>query len=445
MACQDETERELVDWLKAMFAEGNSSDDSCSTLNSTSLDFFPAQAFEDWVEGSYGHGKDFSAYTIPFIIAIGLTGNIISLRVFTSTRLCKLSASLYLTALSASDTLVLLTYVLFNWLLYGLPRWPAGHRIDILNINGVCHSFLFISYTFRFISVYLIIIFTIERYIAVCWPLHRRRICTKNFAKKFIIGVHIAGGLISIYKPILSGIYPASSSPQGGILSAGEMMQFYNNNTNNHLLSNHALSDASDNLFNTAPSGHAKICTGNPDYKQLNFIMDLLYGLSITAVPFVLVTVFNFLMLRKLINRHILSGRIRAVFKESKMRIEFTVTVIAVSTCFVCLNIPYFVIWVQQFLQTVDPDDPDVLRQNSEYHRITQSNSEYISITRTIFTLNYSINFFVYCLTGTYYRGVIRNLFRCGKNKKPGHRGGHLNSTMRSSCGVSTHSHTTEV
>ena len=62
-------------------------------------------------------GKTFSAYVTPFIIAIGLAGNLISLRVFTSTQLRKLSASFYLAALSASDTIVLLTYVLGDWLM----------------------------------------------------------------------------------------------------------------------------------------------------------------------------------------------------------------------------------------------------------------------------------------------------------------------------------------
>ena len=33
-----------------------------------------------------------------------------------------------------------------------------------------------------------------------------------------------------------------------------------------------------------------------------------------------------------------------------------------------------------------------------------------IMLTRTIFNLNYSINFFVYCLTGSYYRGVIQSI-----------------------------------
>ena len=424
-----EKDHELIELMKLMFVSGNSSSntfDHCSPDNNGSLDDLPHddEMLNLIQAGSrnrtYG-GKDFYAFATPFIIAIGLTGNIISLKVFTSTRLRKLSASLYLIALSASDTIVLLTYVLFDWLMKGLPRWPMGHQIDIVNINGVCHGFLFISYAFRFISVYLIIIFTIERYIAVCRPLQRRIICTKAFAKKIIVIVHVTGTLISIYKPILSGVFSLSAASKQ---PNSQNTQFYNNGNANTIIV-----DTPSWTIGSA----GKICMRNPAYDQLNFVMELLYGLSITAIPFVVVAAFNFLMLRKLVNRQILSGQMRAVFKESKMRIEFTITVMAVSTCFVCLNIPYFVIWTQQFLQSINPEEPDVMHQTSEY----------ISITRTIFTLNYSINFFVYCLTGTYYRGIMRNLLHCGgKAKNPS---GHHSSALTSTVGLSTHSRTTEL
>jgi hypothetical protein len=133
--------------------------------------------------------------------------------------------------------------------------------------------------------------------------------------------------------------------------------------------------------------------------------MELAYGLLITAIPFMIVAVFNVLMLKELITKHFFSAPIRVVFRKSKIRIEFTVTVIAVSTCFVLLNIPYFIAWLIQNLQTFHPT----------HHIVSQRNSEALSVTRTIFSINYSINFFVYCLTGSFYRSVIKNMFGCGQ------------------------------
>ena len=73
-------------------------------------------------------GKDVYANMIPVIFIVGILGNAISLKVFTSKVMRRLSSSLYLVALSISDISVLLTYVLFDWLNHGLRRWPGGYR-----------------------------------------------------------------------------------------------------------------------------------------------------------------------------------------------------------------------------------------------------------------------------------------------------------------------------
>ena len=94
----------------------------------------------------------------------GLLGNALSLRVFAgAARMRRLSSSLYLSAISLSDCLVLLSYVLLDWLKNGLPLWPGRHSIRWIDTSGVCESFLFTSYTFRFVSIWLIVLFTIER------------------------------------------------------------------------------------------------------------------------------------------------------------------------------------------------------------------------------------------------------------------------------------------
>ena len=176
------------------------------------------------------------------------------------------------------------------------------------------------------------------------------------------------------------------------------------------------------------------ICTWNPQYKNVNFYLDLSYGLLITAIPLILVAVFNLLMLKQLISRHYLSQRtVRNMFRKSKIRIELTVTVLAVSTCFVCLNIPYFIVWLRQNLQAFDPESTDVVQRNSES----------LIVTRTIFSINYSINFFVYCLTGSYYRGILSNMFCMPKKKARQYSNYNSRQAQRSM--VSTFTNSTEV
>ena len=73
-------------------------------------------------------GLDVYAFLTPFIILIGLFGNVISLCIFRKKALRRLSASFYLRAICISDICVLLTYVLLGWLNKGLPQWPGKHR-----------------------------------------------------------------------------------------------------------------------------------------------------------------------------------------------------------------------------------------------------------------------------------------------------------------------------
>jgi len=75
--------------------------------------------------------KNVYAYLTPIIILIGIVGNSISLRVFCSQRMRKMSASIYLASLAISDTCVLLSYVLIEWLHRGMNRWPPGLSIDL--------------------------------------------------------------------------------------------------------------------------------------------------------------------------------------------------------------------------------------------------------------------------------------------------------------------------
>ena len=78
-------------------------------------------------------GNSFYAFLTPFILIIGLIGNSMSLKVFTSRVMRRLSSSIYLMALSVSDMLVLLTYVLLDWLNDGLKYWPGGYRFDTIS------------------------------------------------------------------------------------------------------------------------------------------------------------------------------------------------------------------------------------------------------------------------------------------------------------------------
>ena len=200
-------------------------------------------------------GSLFYAYFTPVIFIIGIVGNSISLMVFVCKSMRHLSASMYLASLSASDLMVLIFYVLTEWLTRGIPVLSPDSRVTFMHVNGVCHVIMYFHYVSRFLSAWLVVAFTMERYIGVCHPLHRRHICSAKSTRKIVFGLVIFSLVFNMYKPLLSKVHE---------VHPWEVM-----------------------------------CTTDPKHKQLSFVLDSVYAVSITFVPFVIITVINSLIIRK--------------------------------------------------------------------------------------------------------------------------------------------------
>lgn len=113
-------------------------------------------------------------YYTPFLVATGTIGNWLSVIVFFSTKLRKLSSSYYLAALAISDT---------GFLLAHLMTWLNMIEIKYFNTPVVCEVSIYVSMVCSFLSVYFIVAFTVERFIAVRYPLKRPSMCTVSRAK----------------------------------------------------------------------------------------------------------------------------------------------------------------------------------------------------------------------------------------------------------------------
>ena len=63
------------------------------------------------------------------------------------------------------------------------------------------------------------------------------------------------------------------------------------------------------------------------------------------------------------VGKHSVAFYLQVVVREKKIRIEFTIILVAISCAFICLNTPYFIIWCLQFQnynrgKTTSLDDP---------------------------------------------------------------------------------------
>lgn len=128
-------------------------------------------------------------YYTPLLTVTGTIGNIISVLVFFRTKLKKLSSSYYLSALCISDT----GFLLINFIL-----WLNIFNINIYSQNICCQLFTFLSGFCSALSVWFVVAFTIERFIAVIYPLKRQTMCTVNRAKSVLIGLLIVSAFHSL-------------------------------------------------------------------------------------------------------------------------------------------------------------------------------------------------------------------------------------------------------
>ncbi|XP_070183565.1 cysteinyl leukotriene receptor 2-like [Littorina saxatilis] len=313
-------------------------------------------------------GRAFYAWFTPLVLLVGVVGNTLSLCVFLSRNMRSLSASTYLAALSTADLTALIFYVLVEWLIRGLPLLRGeedsggpGGRAGVMAVNGSCQMVMYLHYVSRFLSAWLVVAFTVERYIGVCHPLRRRDICTTSSTRRCVLGLVLVSFLINVFKPLLSQVQ--------------------------HI------------------PGWGSMCTSHPSHRRLSFVLDSVYAVMITFVPFVIITVFNLLIIRKLLSHNKARRQVRVVTEESVIRLEFTLILLAVSFCFVALNVPYFAVWLKLFLTSqfihlasfTRPTDLDYFRGVA-------------FITRAIFYINYCINFFLYSITGAYFRRELRML-----------------------------------
>ncbi|KAH3752688.1 hypothetical protein DPMN_187313 [Dreissena polymorpha] len=334
----------------------------------------------------------FFTYITPVIAVLGIVGNSVSLMVFLSKNMRKLSASMYLIALAISDIMSLLLYVLPEWLKHGEPLLSGYSWPSLLQTNGVCKSVLYIQYIARFLSSWFVVFFTIERFIGVCFPLRRKDLCDHRSASRVILGAVVVAAAGCVFKPVLSGSFPTISG--------------------------------------------AMLCTSDKDNQYLSFILDSTFGVIITFIPFILITVLNVFIIRRLVLRNKRSKKIRVVTKESIIRLEFTFILLAMSICFVALNLPYFAVWCKRYWKIRQMFNMHMMSPNTlQIHDDNISNlDDALHVTRTIFYTNYCINFFLYSVTGAYFRKELKHLFckpdknitvsyahRCSANKTGAH------------------------
>ncbi len=126
-----------------------------------------------------------------FYNSIGVTGNILAIIVLTKRRMIMSSTNNYLVALALVD----LAYLLLTLILNTLQN-PCFTNTSLSEIVlTICRPIADFSSN---ASVWLTVTFTVERWVAITYPLQSRTWCTTHRARKIILSVICASLLCTL-------------------------------------------------------------------------------------------------------------------------------------------------------------------------------------------------------------------------------------------------------
>ncbi|KAK2150468.1 hypothetical protein LSH36_404g03020 [Paralvinella palmiformis] len=134
---------------------------------------------------------------VPFLTLVGLVGNTLSFVVMYSPLYNRKSYSYYLRALAVSDNfnLIVTCVQLANEASFQM----SGIRLLEQHTSATCQLTEFLGNVIWLVSSWLIVCFTIDRYIAVCHPLQRARLCTETSARVSILLVVLGAMASQLY------------------------------------------------------------------------------------------------------------------------------------------------------------------------------------------------------------------------------------------------------
>lgn len=331
-------------------------------------------------------------YISPILLILGTFGNIFSF-VILAKNMLKVSTYSYLAVLAIMDISVL--YI-------GLLRmWFGQLTVDVLDIsNWLCKGLTFLGYVCSDSSVWLIIAVTIERYIAVCFPLRAPRMC--NTRRAFIVIVMVIFTIVQINGHMLWTVELSYIYPNGSTVSK---------------------------------------CGASPNHKTLiKEIWPWVDAAIYSFVPFVIITILNIQIIRQVLysrkqrsalQQLTVTSKVNGIVYKTRAKRhcegskKLTCMLLAVSFTFLLTTLPMNVLQIVSAF--IGPREEDF--GSSEYALRYAKFTLARTVVELLMYVNHSINFFLYCATGRKFRvqfkvmmslccqGKLISFFRTGKKR----------------------------
>lgn len=304
---------------------------------------------------------------VPIIMTVGVVGNTITIVIMTQRRM-RSSTNCYLAALAIFD----MSYLIFSFLL-SFKHYPHIHEPRYRAYWTMWPFLVTLTDASSNCSVWLTVTFTVERYIAVCYPMKGKVICTESRAQKMIAIVSITCFLLT--------------SPTA---FEWKIIEVPDSKTNSTII--------------------------KADYSELGlhpiYVSVYYWVISVLfiIVPFILLAVFNAFLIRSVhsskVRRKTMTRR-RDTGDSTRQESKITVMLIAVVILFFICQLPTAAILLY-----------------TSFHDVTPGGNEQMllrglgNILNFLMAINAAGNFVLYCLLSQKYRRTFIQIFcPCLKGK----------------------------
>lgn len=302
----------------------------------------------------YYMAHDLILYGAPLLIIMGSIGNLLSFIVLQTPPFWRMPCGFLLSVLAVVDTGVLYTGLLRIWVL-------TMSKVDIrLQSNISCKIHVFLTYAFPQLSSWTLLLVTVDRVVSVAIPLKSKDICTLRRM--------VCVWLITTFTILCINIYP---------LVSYKIHVVYNLP---HCISTDGKVDAFRSVF-----AWVDFC-------------------AVVLIPFLVISSCNLFMIIRLLQakgrRRILSVRSCSAGK-SRLRNGHSVNamLIFLGVAFLATSIPRSVYFLGL---------PNWPHSSWEDH---ERNGLFYNSVILVYNISNSINFLLYCVSGSRFRMAMKTLF----------------------------------
>ena len=291
--------------------------------------------------------------TAPTFAIVGTIFSILSLTVLSRVTLRNMAVTPFFMAMAILDVLVL-----YSTQLPGFYQFLTGSSLRNTS-DFACRTLVYVIVVSRWCSAWIIVAMTSQRVCAVFSPVKARRINNVKVSRIIVVSIVVT---ICISCSHFLGNYKFIAFSR-----SNQTVEYVCAKVDKHFI-----------------------------YDIWPFI-DLSIG---TCIPFLLICIFNCLLVRRLVvNRQKVAPK-RNSDKGNSVIANTSCMLVTVSVVFLTLSLPITIYFIAR--PYLDRKDPTIATITAIYY----------TIANVMQALNHTINFLLYCATGPSFRKELRHIFR---------------------------------